>query len=256
MRRGLGNASAAPRSKEMPTLSKAGEEMSQPLICCICPVKENSEFLRRAARCFERQTVDAQIELTIGDNSWAPMPYVGGHTSRPFISHRLLTPGQSVGALRNDTIALGASSAFIAHFDYDDISASDRLSIQLAHMRETGKLVTGFYNMLFYDSVNDKVAFYEHEDHRYALGTSLFYRREAWERHKFPNETPEDNKWRNAVGLDNCSSISSLREDGTPIMIQTIHGANGSARIVPGSPRWKTPTAEQEREVRRILASA
>ena len=29
-------------------------------------------------------------------------------------------------------------------------------------------------------------------------------------------------------------------------MIQTIHGANGSAQVVKGSPRWKlTPTAVQ-----------
>ena len=145
---------------------------------------------------------------------------------------------------------------FFAHWDWDDWSAPDRLSIQLEHIQKTGKLVTGFYSMLFYDAVRDEVHLYEHEDHRYALGTSLFYRREAWQQHKFPDCTPEDNKWRMAVGMDNCSSLPGVRADGTPIMIQTIHGANGSAQVVKGSPRWKTPTAEQEREVRRIITSA
>lgn len=55
------------------------------------------------------------------------------------------------------------------------------------------------------------------------------------------------------MGLTNCESISSLRADGTPIMIQTIHGGNASAQIVEGSSRWMKPTPAQEREVRRIM---
>ena len=144
---------------------------------------------------------------------------------------------------------------FFAHFDDDDWSAPDRLSIQLAHIQKTGKLVTGFYDMPFYDQQTGEVAFYCHEDKRYALGTSLFYKREAWEQHKFPDMTPEDNKWRMNVGLDNCESISSLCADGSPIMIQTVHGANGSAKIMQ-TPRWSKPSKELEDEVRRIIASA
>ncbi len=146
---------------------------------------------------------------------------------------------------------------YIAHFDDDDVSAPDRLSIQLAHIQETGKLVTGFHSMPMYDAKNDKVWLYRHHDERYALGTSLFYRREAWERVKFPDKTPEDNQWRREVGLDNCLSQSSLREDGTPIMIQTVHGGNASARIVPSNhTKFTEASPELDAEVRRILKTA
>lgn len=206
-----------------------------PLVCCVTlDPGGRPDFTARAKHC-----VDLQHEAN-------------------FIYGIYNTEGlhDSIGVLRNLANQVPEclqQPDFYAHFDWDDWSAPDRLSIQLAHIQKTGKLVTGFYNMLFYDSVNDRVHYYEHPDHRFALGTSLFYRREAWEKHPFPDMTPEDNRWRRDVGLDNCSSISSLREDGTPIMIQTLHGANASAKVVHDSARWKTPTAEQERMVREII---
>lgn len=229
---------------------------SEPLICCITPTWDRLEFLRRANDCFEGQSYPRArcVIWKTGD------PLIGIPKARTAHVHAPRTD-DSVGVLRNHAISWSIASLrdgkpdFIAHFDDDDWSAPDRLSVQLAQIMRTGKLVTGFYDMTFYDTVNDRVMFYRHEDKRYALGTSLFYRREAWEQHKFPDETPEDNKWRVAVGLDNCESSSSLRADGTPIMIQTIHSANASARIIV-TPRWSVPPKELEDEVRRIVATA
>ncbi len=107
-----------------------------------------------------------------------------------------------------------------------------------------------------YDAKNDKVWIYENPDHRFALGTSLFYRREAWERVKFPDKTPEDNQWRREVGYDNCESQSVFREDGTPMMVQVVHGGNASARIVPSSKKFKQATEQQDKDVRDLLNAA
>jgi hypothetical protein len=142
---------------------------------------------------------------------------------------------------------------YIAHFDWDDISAPDRLQRQLEFIERTGKLVTGFYDMPMHDARKDKVWIYRNDKTNYALGTSLFYRREAWERVKFPDKTPEDNIWRHRVGLENCESQSVFREDGTPMMVQVVHGGNASARIFPGMPRFKEPTPDQDRAVREML---
>ena len=160
--------------------------MSEPLICCVClDPGGRPDFTARAEQCFQRQDCDAEAVWLRYD------------------THGLL---DTIGHMRNTANSSEPIQAnFFAHWDWDDWSAPDRLSIQLAHIQKTGKLVTGFYSMLFYDAVRDEVHLYEHEDHRYALGTSLFYRREAWQQHKFPDCTPEDNKWRMAVGMDNCS---------------------------------------------------
>ncbi len=207
--------------------------MIEPYITGILLDWKTPAFTERAKRCFNSQD-HPRRELVI---------------LHAFMDH-------TVGNRRNRAIE-STDTDFISHFDYDDWSAPDRLSIQLAHIQKTGKLVTGFYDMPMYDAKNDKVWMYRHHDPRYALGASLFYRREAWERVKFPDKTPEDNQWRREVGLDNCLSQSSLREDGTPIMIQTVHGGNASARIVPSNhTKFSEASPELDAEVRRILKTA
>ncbi len=226
----------------MPKLPEAEGQMSDPLICCITlDPGGRPDFTRRYKKCIEEQV------------------YVPRESGILYTAH----DSRTIGSLRNTLLDTGVepfgkiSAPFVAHFDWDDWSAPDRLSIQLDHIQKTGKLVTGFHDMPMYDAKNDKVWFYRHHDPRYALGTSLFYRREAWERVKFPDKTPEDNQWRREVGLDNCLSQSSLREDGTPIMIQTVHGGNASARIVPSNhTKFQEADEKLEKAVREILAHA
>lgn len=211
--------------------------MSVPLILCICPIPDDSPFGDRALTCWRAQSC--------GLTKFQYLPNKRGE--------------RTTGELRNQCIALGDADEqcdFIAHFDHDDISTPDRLQRQLEHIQRTGKLVTGFYDMPMYDARKDKVWIYRNDKTNYALGTSLFYRREAWERVKFPDKTPEDNIWRHRVGLENCESQSVFREDGTPMMVQVVHGGNASARIFAGTPRFKEASAEQEKAVRALIASA
>ncbi len=166
--------------------------------------------------------------------------------------------GMKVGVLRNLAIehVLGIHPDYIAHFDDDDISAPLRIQRQLEHVQKTGKLVTGFYNMPMYDLKNDKVWIYTNPHPSYSLGNCLFYKREAWERVKFPDMTPEDNLWRKNVGGENIESRSVFEEDGTPLMIQVVHGANASASIIRSSVYYQEPSEAQEKAIRELLASA
>ena len=227
------------------------------MICCIC-LCHTHEFVARAVRCYRSQDY-LNKQLTIWDSS-------GG---KPFaysmdlpVNERCVEelPNFTVGELRNRAISwalsLDAGIDFIAHFDHDDWSAPDRLSIQLAHIQKCGKLAVGFRDLLMYETKTDKVYFYQNPHPHYTLGTSLFYKREAWEKMKFPDKTPEDPQWRRQLGFDNFEGMSSLRADGTPIMIQVIHGANASARIIRGGTYFKEASESQAKAVREILANA
>jgi len=241
--------------------------MSDPLICCIClDPGGRPDFIERARKCFYAQGYPNKhlVVYSTGEHgNVETLESCEGHrvSFYPESVHVLADREQaqySVGKLRNISIGgfCPAETEYIAHFDWDDWSAPDRLSRQLAHIQKTGKLVAGFYDMPMYETIHDKVYMYRNVHKEYALGTSLFYRREAWERVKFPDETPEDNKWRRDVGFENCESQSSLREDGSPIMIQVIHGANASARIIRGGTYFKEADEAQAKAVRDILASA
>lgn len=214
----------------MPALPETEGQVS---ISGICPYPAGSRFVERARSCFHAQTYRPTI----------------------FVEIENIPHSHSVGWLRNECI-VGINSKFIAHFDHDDWSAPDRLAIQLAHIQETGKLVTGFYSVTLYDQINDETWVYCHEDKRYSIGAGLFYKREAWERVKFPDQTPEDPKWLRLIGEENRLSRPGFREDGSPIMIQVIHGSNASARIFRNSPRYTKAPAELHAQVKEILAHA
>jgi hypothetical protein len=203
------------------------------MICAICLAWKNENFLDKAKQCIRRQ--------------------VGGCHSIIFEKNMEC----SVGVRRNLAIALApGDTGHIAHFDYDDISAPLRLKRQLGHIQQTGKLVTGFYNMPMYDLKNDKVWIYTNPRTNYSLGNCLFYKREAWERVKFPDKTPEDNVWRKNIGGENIESRSVFEPDGSPLMIQVVHGANASASIIRSSVYYQEPSEAQEKAVRELLASA
>ncbi len=227
--------------------------MSEPLIRAIMPTCNRDVMAYRTARCFNAQTYpDAYMVVLNSGTSWLELP-----------NHRnvqLWFPDFkkfSIGVLRNWCIQEPAYKKerpdYIAHFDDDDICAPARLEKQLEHIRQTGKEVTGFYNMPMYDAKNDKVWIYANPRTNYSLGNCLFYKRSAWERERFPDKTPEDNIWRKNIGGENIESRSVFEPDGSPLMIQVVHGANASASIIRSSVYYQSATFDQENKVRALL---
>ncbi len=204
--------------------------MSEPFVCCITP-SHMPEFYERVKAAFDSQTYQ--------NKTWVHWDTRGRH--------------MTVGALRNEMIRslLKCDGDIIAHLDHDDWSAPTRLAEQVAFMQRTGAQVVGYGDMPFYDVERNTVLFYDSRNPRYALGTSLLYRREAWEREPFPDKTPEDTHWcGNGNGAGKVFSQSSVTPAG-PMMVQTIHKGNASpkrgARFQPAGP-------EMERAVREILS--
>ncbi len=209
--------------------------MTDPLICCIClDPGGRPDFTARAKRSFASQSYSEKTSMFV-DTAGSKL---------------------SIGALRNgavDVILRKRPSDIIAHWDWDDWSAPDRLQYQLDFMRSTGVPVVGFNDMAFYDAVRDRVLYYDSRMTNYALGTSLFYKREAWERVKFPDITPEDTTWQHQIGHDNIRGCSSI-VDGKPMMIQVLHGGNAAANA--SGAIFEKASAELEKQVREILAKA
>jgi len=233
--------------------------MSDPLIRCIMPTCNRESLALRAMFSCQRQSY-GNVQLIVWNSGGYAGVFNADRTTE--VSARA-DKGKTTGFLRNAAIEFSQFCGarvpdYVAHFDDDDVSAPDRLSHQLAHIQKTGKLVTGYYDMPMYDAKNDKVWIYSDPAKRYILGTSLFYKREAWERVKFPDRTPEDNLWRKQVGGENCEPQSVFR-DGVPMMVQTVHGGNASARIslnpkgIPTSKRFREPSEAEEKAVRELL---
>lgn len=178
-----------------------------------------AEYAREAFDCFMGQTY-ADKNLIILDDSEDPS-FPGGICNewvRYFTSST-----RAIGAKRNEAAAL-CDGAVIAHWDSDDLSAPDRLEIQMKRLYETDVAVCGLNSMLFHAEDIDKWGRYcGHLT--YAIGTSLMYRLEWWKLHPFKdgkNNIGEDNKFADEA-RENGRIVCF---DGGQMMIARIHSGN------------------------------
>ena len=96
----------------------------------------------------------------------------------------------SIGRLRN--IANGYSSgSIIMHWDDDDWSHPTRIADQVALLQMSGADAVGYRDMLFWRTPQEEAWLYHNDRPDYALGTSLCYWRETWERKKRFEDAPK-----------------------------------------------------------------
>jgi glycosyltransferase involved in cell wall biosynthesis len=156
---------------------------SSPLVSCILPTKNRAAFIPQAIASYQSQTYPNK-ELVIFDNgddeTEAILP------TDLSIRYYRITGNRTTGEMRN-FCAKYSKGEFICHFDSDDWSAPRRITDQVTRLGEHG-VVTGYHAMLFYDERDGKLYWWRMPSHsaiRYALGTSLCYRRVWWHYHPF-----------------------------------------------------------------------
>jgi len=236
--------------------------MNQPMVVCVCLTKDRPEMLRRAVACFKAQTYPRK-RMLIWDTSHElerSHQVASGDVVHVFTDPR---SGASIGALRNDANSFWAEYDLIAHFDDDDLSHSRRLEEQVQLLQKNSADVVGYSDMLFWREprvsagdtsgcalcgtmpcVCDGEAWLYLGPQK-ALGTSLLYRRQAWERTPFPDQprpgfaTGEESTWLKSQLLVTESSFVTARH---PRMIASIHGGNtsGSYKLIGSAPEsWR-----------------
>lgn len=154
-----------------------------PLVSCVLPTKDRASYIGQAIRCFQAQTYPNK-ELVIADNG-------DDHTEKlipsndPTVRYVRVFGTRTTGEMRN-LCGMYSKGEILCHFDSDDWSAPTRVADQVTRLGTFG-VVTGYHSMFFYD-VRDGHCYHWHgsvASIRYALGTSLCYRKEWWIKHPF-----------------------------------------------------------------------
>lgn len=219
----------APYADQLVREGKALPKTSPPptnisgLVSCIMPTRNRREWIARAIACFNAQTY-ANKELIVLDNGDSVEDLIPKQDNIRYV--RL--PGtQATGQLRNICCTLSRGE-FIAHWDDDDWSHPKRLEEQIAALGD--QQVTGYNRMLFHGP-GDEVSLYVGTA-RYAVGTSLLYRRAYWDRNRFPpHKVGEDTEFVNrAAKVIVCT-------DGTGRMVASTHSQNTAPR--QSGSNWK-----------------
>ncbi len=236
-----------------------------PMVACIMLANGRPEMVERAIASFNAQSYTDR-RLLIWDTT--PNPIVIPDAGPLVRICGEEGSGFSVGTLRNHA----NEAAFLrwpevtlfAHWDSDDWSHPRRLEEQVELMRVTGKDAVGYNNMLFWetkklsfddvygeggpagcDVLEEAWLFESHHPARF-LGSSMLYKRKAWEASPFhPKEPNEDTLWwmknQGRCYAESSISTTTLAEtkDKTgriaiePRMVCAIHGANTSLAYGP-----------------------
>jgi hypothetical protein len=193
-----------------------------PKVSGILAVGYGDTYFRVAASAFLASTYEGELELVILDNNETPIEDLIPDDSRVkyFRCNRM-----PVGALRN----LGTSYAtgdICVSIDEDDWSGAERVSVQVARLQESGKAVTGFHSIHYFDMSNGQTFKYHYEPNRphppYACGSSQAYTKAYWETHKFPETGIEDFAYQ-AEALRNGQLDS---RDGAELLVARAHNSS------------------------------
>lgn len=213
-----------------------------PTVCAVMLANGRQAMVERAVRCFEEQVYPTDRRLLLVYDTGRDcirMPYAERNDVAQLWAPEM--QGQPIGTLRNLANAWAASGTvgtfgkpdILMHWDSDDWSHPERIAEQVEVL--IGVHAVGYNELLFWDSSPTQrppgmgigAWVYKGAPH-YAVGTSLAYWRDTWERKPFPAlMTGEDTEWQKGL---NIRAISGLLPE--PRMIAAIHGGNTTCRVV------------------------
>jgi glycosyltransferase involved in cell wall biosynthesis len=181
-------------------------------VSCVMPACYSDRYVGLAIQCFFNQTHENR-ELVVLDNNrpGESIEHVVPDDRR--ITYVRCEP-MTIGTLRN----LGASHAtgdVVVNWDCDDWSHPDRVAFQVGRLQSSGKAVTGFHNILFYNTADAGTYKYSFSRGRvhppYACGTSQCYTREWWSGHQYRDTSKGEDYYfqreaQYANQLDSCDA--------------------------------------------------
>lgn len=194
-----------------------------PSVSCILPTGYGHDLVKLAIASFMNQVYFGPLELVIVDNNDVPLLDENDELPENFVYVRSKRMG--VGALRN----LGtqhATGEVCITWDEDDWSHPERVMNQVDRFIDTGKAVTGFHNLLYYDMATGATHKYFYSPGRphepYTIGTSQAYLRDWWEKHPFVDTGIEDRPFNDAAL--HAGQLDSV--DGEQLLVARVHPRN------------------------------
>lgn len=211
-----------------------------PLVSAIMPVYGQREMVECALASYLSQDWPNK-ELIVIDDSPEGMFDLNLFLSVPSITYSNLAERMKIGPKRN-LACEHASAEIIVHFDSDDWSAPSRITDQVERLLASGKSVSGYHSMLFWDGVE---AFKYNGSDDYSLGSGLCYRKSFWQTHPFVPEGPrswEDNVFVQAARNEN----QIVAVDAGNRMVARIHPGNTCPKKPRENPRQWSLVAPSE----------
>jgi glycosyltransferase involved in cell wall biosynthesis len=208
------------------------------LVSAIMPVYGQREMVKIALTSFLSQDWPNK-ELIVIDDSPEEMRSLFAPVACVVYVHP--PERMKIGPKRN-VACRNASGKIIVHFDSDDWSAPNRITDQVNRLLKSGKAVSGYHSMLFWDGAE---AFNYKGCEDYSLGSGLCYRKEFWRTHNFVSE--DHRRWEDNVFVQAARNENEIvAVDAGKLMVARIHPGNTCPKKPRENPRQWTPVDPSE----------
>lgn len=195
----------------------------------IMPVYGQREMAGLALASFLAQDWEPKELIVIDDSPEEMQDLFAG---LPLIRYVRGSERQKIGHKRNRACEL-AEGDVILHFDSDDWSAPNRIRDQVDRLLASGKAVTGYHSMLFWDGAQ---VFKYKGAYDYSLGSALCYRKDFWRAHAFVAE--DRRRWEDNVFVQDARNEGQIVcVDAGKMMVARIHAANTCPKKPAENPR-------------------
>lgn len=197
---------------------------SLPKVSGLLLVGYGDKYFRVAADAFLSSTYEGELELILLDNNETPLdPSLIPDDPRVVYFHSDRKP---IGALRNLATSYATGDVCI-NLDEDDWSSPDRVSQQVGRLLSTGKAVTGFHSIYYYNESDRSTYKYWYEPKNrnhppYACGSSQCYLKAWWEQHKYPETGTEDHPFQ--LAALHANQLDSV--DGAELLVARAHAGS------------------------------
>jgi glycosyltransferase involved in cell wall biosynthesis len=191
----------------------------RPLVTAVMPTANRRRFVPVAIACFQAQGYQPK-ELVILDDGDSVRDLIPDDGRIRYFHH---TTRIVLGEKRNLGCELAAGE-IICHWDDDDWSAPGRIEHQVAALQASGKPVTGFHSIVYFDEVQCRAwRYFGPPD--FVVGSSLCYLKCIWAYDPFPRiSLGEDNY----MVLQARSRLQLCSTSGIERMISRRHSSNTS----------------------------
>jgi len=221
-------------------------EKKDPMVSCIMPTYNRSEFINDAITQFLNQDYQNK-ELIIIDDSPVSIAHLVPESA--IINYTYLNEKLDLGSKRN-LACEKAKGKIIIHLDDDDFYTSDWVQKQVSFLMEKKLEITGLASPVFYNKDEDNFwqYIYPERERPWVYGATLCYTKEFWQTNRFPaTHCGEDNAF---VWNDGVKKI--LPHHAVASYLGQIHSENTSPKQI-GDTRWQK--LEDDELVNTILAS-
>jgi glycosyltransferase involved in cell wall biosynthesis len=197
---------------------------SLPKVSGLLAVGYEDKYFRVAADAFLSSTYEGELELVILDNNAVPLdPSLIPDDPRVKYYRCDRMP---IGSLRNLATSYATGDICVS-LDEDDWSHPERVGQQVGRLLGTGKAVTGFHSIYYFNESDRQTYKYWYEPQGrnhppYACGSSQCYLKSWWEQHKYPETGVEDYPFQ--LAALHANQLDSV--DGAELLVARAHAGS------------------------------